>query len=142
MPGPGASRNSSRRCPDVPSSLGPHTHPFVAWKVEELPVEWQKARKHPDTKCVAVELPDTDFGFSYYQWFCSEIGKEESGLGCVLVSMKDYSGGSKQDEQAARCYGSLLLTGKPSANFVRLFTAKVPGIASTEHQVVFGIGAL
>ena len=142
MSGPGASRDSSRRCSDVPNSLGPDTPSFVAWKVEELPVEWQKARKHPDTKCVAVELPDTDFGFSYYQWFCSVIGKEESGLGCVLVNMQDYHGGSKQEEQAAESYRSLFLTGKPSANFVRLLTTKVAGIASTEHQVVFGTGAL
>ena len=141
MFGPGASRDSSRVCADVPNSLGPGAPPFVAWQVDELPAEWRITHMHPDTRYVAVELPDTPWGIAYYRWFCSELGDDAAGVGCMVVNMVDYNGGSNQREQAAECLRSLLQTGKP-ANFVRVLASNVPGVDSTEHHVHFDIGEL
>ena len=114
----------------------------MAWKVEELPVEWRITHMHPDTKYVAVELPDTPWGIAYYRWFCNEFDDDASGVGCMVVNMVDYNGGSNQREQAAECLRSLLQTGKPPANFVRVLASNAPGVDSTERHVHFGIGEL
>ena len=142
MSGPGASWDSSRVRSDVANSLRPGAPPFGAWQVDELPAEWRTILMHPDTSYGAVELPDTPWGIAYYRWFCSEFDDDAHSVGCTVVNMADYNGGSNQRQQAADCLRSLLQTGKPPAHFVRVLASNVPGVASTEHQVVFGIGEL
>ena len=117
-------QSHERASAEVPMSLGPGTPPFQAWRIDEMPAEWQATQRHPDTKYVAVEVPDTPWGRAYHDWFRfgGQFSPEHLGVfaAVMVVNMHDYNGGADQRAQAARVLRSLLEAGKPPPCFVRL----------------------
>ena len=124
----------------VPASLFPGGPVFKAWKLAELPSEWQATLRHPETMYVAVELPDMPWGRAYSDWFSANftVADHDIWVAVCVVNMADYHGGEGQREQAARVLRYLLETGKPPPDFLRILKRELPG--STGLAVSAGAG--
>ena len=109
---------SSSNASAVPTSVYPGGPPFQAWKLEE----WKKSLDEPNTMFIAVELPDRPWGHAYHAWFASTFSVEDFDTYAALcvVNMQDYKNGRMQIESAANVLRSLLETGKPPPDFLRI----------------------
>ena len=106
----------------VSNRLGPGTPAFTAYKISELPTIWHDCLAHPGTAYVALEVPDTPWGWSYYRWYASVADRNSPGVyvPVMMVNMHDYNGGTAQRKAAAAVLRSLLETGRPTANWIRV----------------------
>ena len=112
----------------VPASLGPGRPVFQAWKLSEMPSEWQATLMNPETQYVGVELPDMPWGHVYNNWFTANCtaADRDTWAAVVVVNMVDYHGGEGQKQQAAEVLKYLLETGKPPPDFVRILKTELP----------------
>ena len=112
----------------VPASLGPGRPVFQAWKLAEIPSEWQATLRHPETLYVGVELPDMPWGHVYNNWFTANFtaADRDTIAAVVVVNMVDYHGGEGQRQQAAEVLKYLLETGKPPPDFMRILKRELP----------------
>jgi len=113
----------------VPASLSPGGPVFQAWKLAEMPAEWQATLRHPETMYVGVELPDTPWGRAYSDWFTANFTAADHDIWAAVcvVNLADYHGGEGQREQAAKVLKYLLETGKPPPDFLRILKRELPG---------------
>ena len=113
----------------VPASLSPGGPVFQAWKLAEMPSEWQATLRHPETLYVGVELPDMPCGRAYSNWFTANftVADSDTWAAVCVVNMADYNGGEGQREQAAKVLKYLLETGKPLPYFLRILKRELPG---------------
>ena len=88
----------------VPASLSPGGPVFQAWKLAEMPAEWQATLRHPETMYVGVELPDTPWGRAYSDWFTANFtaADHDAWAAVCVVNLADQHGGAGQGEQAAK----------------------------------------
>ena len=110
------------------SSLAPDSPAFQLWRRSELPAEWRSRSVVTPTRqiAVALELPDTPWGRSYYGWACERLASETEAtdfIPVMLTSMHDFRGlpderGRRQ--AAADCLRSLIESGKPPPHFARI----------------------
>ena len=113
----------------VPASLFPGGPAFQAWKLAELPSEWQATHRHPETLYVGVELPDMPWGRAYSNWFTANftVADHDTWAAVCVVNMVDYNGGAGQRQQAGKVLKYLLETGKPPPDFLRILKRELPG---------------
>ena len=110
---------------EVKDRLADGAPPFSLWKRSELPAEWRRSCSAGQLY-VALELPDTPWGRTYYRWACRQLeASSDENLPVMLASMHDFRGEDEHGRRvsAAMCLRSLLATGKPPAHFARILEA-------------------
>ena len=88
-----------------------------------MPLAWHNSQGRGSTRFVAVELPDTPWGRSYYALVCQQLFAVENHaerVPCMLCSMADFRGPEQGAKSAtADCLRSLLTRGRPPLHFAR-----------------------
>ena len=124
-------------------SLRPDTAPFRLLQRGDLAQVWQDL---PDSCWLAIELPDTPWGRSYYRWAVEALGHEgrdpqPGGLGVLLASIYDFRNfvdfPGDAHREAGRCLQSLLVDGTPPRDHVvRVFrdSELTPGMLDTAKE--------
>ena len=110
------------------NSIAPDLSDFQRWLRNELPAEWRSTSVVTSTRqiAVALELPDTPWGRTYYGWACERLASETEATDVIpvlLTSMYDFRGllderGRRQ--AAADCLRSLIESGRPPPHFARI----------------------
>ena len=118
----GPSGHAADEAEEIKDRLADGAPAFSLWKRSELPAEWRRSCTAGQV-CVALELPDTPWGRTYYKWACLQLEvPSDENLPVMLASMYDFRGEDEHGRRAsaAMCLRSLLATGKPPAHFARI----------------------
>ena len=122
----------------IPSSICPSAPPFQAWKLDELPEPWKESLRDPNTRYIAIELPDMPWGHAYHAWYASNHTTKDFDkyAACLVVNMKDYNGGKDQEQRSKELLRALLQTGKPPPHFIRLLRQKEANDPGSQQEMV------
>ena len=112
-------------------SLEPSSAAFAAWRISELPPAWLATARLPNTLAVAIELPDLPWARQYQACFARNFGDGAASefVAIMVVNMADYYGGDSGRDQAMRALEalrSLVRTGRPAPNFIRITREDAP----------------
>ena len=122
----------------IPSSMYPGSPPFQAWKLDELPELWKESLRDPNTRYIAVELPDEPWGHAYHTWFAANHTTKDFKVlaASMVLNMQDYNGGRDQERQSREVLQSLLQTGKPPPHFIRLLHQSEAGDPMSQREMI------
>ena len=122
----------------IPSSMYPGAPPFQAWKLDELPEMWKESLRDPNTRYIAVELPDEPWGHAYHAWFAANHTTKDFKVlaASMVLNMQDYNGGRNQERRSREVLQSLLQTGKPPPHFIRLLHQSEASDTMSQQEMI------